>query len=105
MSHTLRKYRDGDCIRWLEYTKNVTCTNPVVYDRYCEEHIPYDLRRRREYGQTSVEIRQRFLDEFKSGKTVGEAREAAGISLDVAMEILNRSIETASFFNYKAKDD
>jgi phage terminase large subunit len=58
-----------------------------------------------DYRTTPIEKRQMFLDLFHAGKNVGEAREAAGISLDVAIEILKRhSITVGMGFEKKIKE-
>lgn len=68
------------------------CTEEATHKGFCEKHIPHDLRRVRDYEATPFEKRQQFLDHVWSGKTIGEAYEAAGISFEVACEVMNRAI-------------
>lgn len=81
----------------------VLCERPITYEGYCEEHIPYLLRRKRDYDNTPREKRQKFLDEIWSGKTIGEAYAAAGISFDVACEVMNHAIGDYKYLKKEAE--
>lgn len=47
--------------------------------------------------QVPQETKQKMLDLFRQGKTIGEAREICGLDLHVAAEIIRENIETKSF--------
>lgn len=103
MSFAMRRYKTGDCKGWLKFSRNYTCDDPVVYEGFCEAHIPYDLKRKREYDATPLATRQTYLDALKAGKNIGQAREVAGISLEVAIEITNRAIKAYQYLDFEAQ--
>ncbi len=97
MSIVHRRLHPRDCQGYAEYSKAYACGNPPTHKGFCEDHIPYLLRRERDYEATPIETRQAYLDALKEGKNIGDAREIAGITLDVAMEITNRAIDTIEY--------
>jgi hypothetical protein len=56
-----------------------------------------------EYAAVPLETKQKFLDYMAEGKTVGEARDLTGISLDVACKIIIKNKESYEIFPRKAK--
>lgn len=90
--------------RMLKYFKeNPMCKDAPVHEGYCEKHIPFLMRRERDWANTPHEARQLYLDEINKGKTIGEAREIAGITLDVALEVTNRAIGNYHYLKKEAE--
>lgn len=46
--------------------------------------------------------RQALIDKLQEGKTIGEAREAVGISFEAAIGTINMNIGNLKFLNCKA---
>lgn len=63
----------------------------------------YKIIRDREINQIPLEKKQEFLNLLKEGKTIGEAKDKAGFSLEIACEIINRQIENYSILNFEVK--
>jgi len=89
MSRSLRKYM----------AENPLCKIEAEYEGFCIKHLPYDLKLRYEWEQTPQEKRQQYLDLVNSGKSIGEAREIAGVSFEAALEITNRAINTYRYLD------
>lgn len=51
-----------------------------------EDEFEYD------YKNTPLETKQKFLDIFNSGKNLGEAAKEAGISTDIAAQVIVRNL-------------
>lgn len=83
--------------------ENPLCKRDAEYCGYCIEHLPYKLRLQYEWEQTMPEQRQKYLDLLHQGKTIGEAREIAGVSFDAALEITNRAVGTAHYLKREAE--
>lgn len=81
----------------------VLCDTEPEYKGYCLEHLPYLLKLEYEHDQIPQETRQKYLDLIHEGKTIGEAKDAVGISLEGALEITNRSIENFKYLGKVAK--
>lgn len=83
---------------------NPTCKAQPVYEGYCSpEHMPYKLRLQYEWEQVPAEKRQEYLDLLHSGKSIGQAREIAGISFEAALEVTNRAIDHYAYLKREAE--
>lgn len=49
------------------------------------------------------ETKQKFLDLFRGGKSIGEAKDELNLSLDVACEIINENLECINILRSEAK--
>jgi hypothetical protein len=87
--------------KFLSKFNVVLCDSKPDYKSYCFDHLPYRLKLEREHDLLSKETRQKYLDLLHTGKSIGQAREAAGISFAAAIEITNRSIRD---YKYIAKE-
>jgi hypothetical protein len=74
--------------------ENPICNSVPEYHGYCLKHLPYNLKLQYEWEQTTQEQRQEYLDLIRHGKSIGDAREIAGISFEAALEVTNRSIDS-----------
>jgi len=83
------KYNDDDFAR---KHKIVLCDASPEYKGYWLKHLPYKLTLEREHDLIPKETRQKYLDLINNGKSIGEARDAVGISFEGALEITNRAI-------------
>lgn len=59
-----------------------------------DEHYDYGKVCEQAASDVGQEKRQEFLDHLWSGMTLGDAREAAGISFDAALGTVNMNTET-----------
>lgn len=79
------------------------CKTPPAYHGYCLDHLPYKLKLQYEWEQTTQDQRQNYLDLLNSGKSIGEARELAGVSFEAALEITNRAIGNYAYLKREAE--
>jgi hypothetical protein len=82
--------------------KIVLCDHKPEYKDYCLEHLPYKLKLEREHDLIPKETRQKYLDLINAGKSIGEARDAVGISFEGALEITNRAIGNFMYLKKEA---
>lgn len=69
-----------------------------------EEHLWCDEAARREAAAAVPrETRVEFMRLIKKSKTIGEAKDACGLSLPVACQILNENIVSAQFFSNEVR--
>lgn len=102
------KYGNDNTVKMPRSLKKYLNENPLcklepVHAGYCEEHIPYLIKRKRDYENTPIEVRQKYLDALNEGKSIGEAYEIAGITFEVALEITNAAIGTYHFLEKEAR--
>lgn len=83
--------------------ENPTCKAAPQYHGYCLDHLPYKLKLQYEWENTTHDQRQHYLDLLRDGKTVGEAREIAGISFEAALEVTNRAIGNFAYLKREAE--
>lgn len=88
-------------IKYLQ--QNPICKNAPEYHEYCLKHLPYKLKLQYEWEQTTHEQRQNYLDLLNSGKSIGTAREMAGVSFEAALEITNRAIGNYAYLKKEAE--
>lgn len=80
-----------------------TCTAKPVYQGYCLAHLPYKVKLQYEWGKTTPEQRQQYLDLLHEGKAIGEAREIVGISFEAALEVTNHAIGNYAYLKREAE--
>ncbi len=51
------------------------------------------------YKATTLEQRTIFMDAFRKGKTIGEAKDMAGVDLDTATEIILHHIKKVEYLD------
>lgn len=85
------------------FRENPICKSEPQYEGYCIEHLPYALKLQYEWEQTTPEQRQNYLDLLHSGKSIGEAREQAGISFEAALEVTNKAIGNYAYLKKDAE--
>lgn len=82
---------------------NPICKDKPAYEGYCLDHLPYKLKLKYEWEQTTQEERQKYLDLLHSGMSIGDAQRKAGISFEAAIETTNQAIGKYYFLMKEAK--
>jgi transposase-like protein len=79
---------------WLEIAEEIPKSKQMHIDYRCPNYNNHiRIQRQKEVSQVPKEVRQKVLDLFRSGKTIGQTREELNLSLDVTCEIILQNIE------------
>lgn len=72
---------------------------------FCHKKInlSYMEKLKEDTAKVPIETKQKLLDLLREGKTVGEARDAVGLDLQIVGEIIMQNIESCHWLSNTAK--